>query len=145
MGRYKKFNSTEQKKALHRSMGEAIENMIEEIKKPVDKELSGSARKAELQAIKQTAVDCKTLIRERDELGELIQQAYADQGALWDDEEDDEPKVKAAPDPNATKRKQGRPRKGEEVNPPKPEPPKISFSKKDEDFSAGFAEEFADD
>ena len=30
-------------------MEEAIDNMIEEIKKPVDPEINGSARKAELQ------------------------------------------------------------------------------------------------
>ena len=38
-----------------KSMETAIDNMIEEIKKPVDPEINGSARKAELQSIKQTA------------------------------------------------------------------------------------------
>ena len=42
----------------------AINNMIEEVKKPVDPDISGSARKAELQSIKQTATDCKELIIE---------------------------------------------------------------------------------
>ena len=42
--------------------------MIEEIKKPVDKEINGSARKAELQSIKQTAIDCKELLVERQRL-----------------------------------------------------------------------------
>ena len=46
------------------SMAVAINNMIEEVKKPVDPEAGGSARKAELQAVKQTAVDCKELIIE---------------------------------------------------------------------------------
>ena len=46
----------------------AINNMIEEVKKPVDPDISGSARKAELQSIKQTATDCKELIIERQRL-----------------------------------------------------------------------------
>ena len=50
----------------------AIENMIVEIQKPVDQELSGSQRKAELQSIKQTAVDAKELIVERQRLQQLI-------------------------------------------------------------------------
>lgn len=50
----------------------AIENMIMEIQKPVDQELSGSQRKAELQSIKQTAVDAKELIIERERLEQLI-------------------------------------------------------------------------
>ena len=50
----------------------AIENMILEIQKPVDQELSGSQRKAELQSIKQTAVDAKELIIERERLEQLI-------------------------------------------------------------------------
>ena len=50
----------------------AINNMIEEIKKPVDQELSVSQRKAELQSIKQTAVDARELIQERQRIEELI-------------------------------------------------------------------------
>lgn len=50
----------------------AIDNMINEIQKPVDQELSGSQRKAELQAIKITAVDAKELIIERERLLKLI-------------------------------------------------------------------------
>lgn len=46
--------------------------MIEEIKKPVDQELSGSQRKAELQSIKQTAVDARELLQERQRLEEMI-------------------------------------------------------------------------
>ena len=53
-------------------MAIAIDNMIEEIKKPVDPEVNGSARKAELQSIKQTAVDCKELIVERQRLEQLV-------------------------------------------------------------------------
>ena len=54
------------------SMEEAIDNMIEEIKKPVDPEINGSARKAELQSIKQTATDCKELLIERQRLEQMI-------------------------------------------------------------------------
>ena len=55
-----------------KSMEEAIDNMIEEIKKPVDPEINGSARKAELQSIKQTATDCKELIIERQRLEQMV-------------------------------------------------------------------------
>lgn len=54
------------------SMEIAIENMIEEVKKPVDPEINGSARKAELQSIKQTATDCKELIIERQRLAQMV-------------------------------------------------------------------------
>jgi hypothetical protein len=50
----------------------AINNMIEEVKKPVDPEINGSARKAELQSIKQTASDCKELIIERQRLEQMV-------------------------------------------------------------------------
>jgi hypothetical protein len=50
----------------------AIDNMIEEVKKPVDPEINGSARKAELQSIKQTATDCKELIIERQRLEQMV-------------------------------------------------------------------------
>ena len=53
-------------------MESAINNMIEEIKKPVDKELSGSQRKAELQSIKQTAVDARELLQERQRIEEMV-------------------------------------------------------------------------
>jgi len=54
------------------SMQVAIDNMIDEIKKPVDPEAGGSARKAELQSIKQTAIDCKELIIERQKLEQMV-------------------------------------------------------------------------
>ena len=54
------------------SMEIAIDNMIEEIKKPVDPDINGSARKAELQSIKQTATDCKELIIERQRLAQMV-------------------------------------------------------------------------
>ena len=54
------------------SMEVAIDNMIDEIKKPVDPDINGSARKAELQSIKQTATDCKELLIERQRLEQMI-------------------------------------------------------------------------
>jgi hypothetical protein len=54
------------------SMETAINNMIDEVKKPVDPDINGSARKAELQSIKQTATDCKELIVERQRLEQMI-------------------------------------------------------------------------
>lgn len=53
-------------------MEDAIDNMIEEVKKPVDPDINGSARKAELQSIKQTATDCKELIIERQRLEQMV-------------------------------------------------------------------------
>ena len=46
--------------------------MIDEVKKPVDPEAGGAARKAELQSIKQTATDCKELLVERQRLEQMI-------------------------------------------------------------------------
>ena len=68
----KKFTTIEAAKRLMSSMEVAINNMIDEIKKPVDPEINGSARKAELQSIKQTATDCKELIVERQRLEQMI-------------------------------------------------------------------------
>ena len=56
------------------SMEIAINNMIEEIKKPVDGELSGSQRKAELQSIKQTAIDAKELLIEYQRLEQMVKE-----------------------------------------------------------------------
>tara|TARA_R110000772_G_scaffold159379_1_gene270557 strand:- start:136 stop:426 length:291 start_codon:yes stop_codon:yes gene_type:complete len=67
-----KFTTIGASKRLMSSMEIAIENMIEEIKKPVDPEINGSARKAELQSIKQTATDCKELIIERQRLSQMV-------------------------------------------------------------------------
>ena len=68
----KKFTTLEASKRLMDCMAIAIDNMIEEVKKPVDQEITGSARKAELQSIKQTAVDAKELIIERQRLELMI-------------------------------------------------------------------------
>jgi hypothetical protein len=67
-----KFTTINAAKRLMSSMEVAIDNMIDEIKKPVDPEINGSARKAELQSIKQTATDCKELIVERQRLEQMI-------------------------------------------------------------------------
>jgi len=67
-----KFTTVSAAKRLMQSMELAIDNMIDEIKKPVDPEINGSARKAELQSIKQTATDCKELIIERQRLEQMI-------------------------------------------------------------------------
>jgi hypothetical protein len=67
-----KFTTIGASRRLMSSMEIAIENMIEEIKKPVDPEINGSARKAELQSIKQTATDCKELIIERQRLSQMV-------------------------------------------------------------------------
>ena len=56
------------------SMEIAINNMIEEVKRPVDPEAGGSARKAELQSIKQTAIDCKELLVERQKLEQMVKE-----------------------------------------------------------------------
>ena len=68
----KKFTTIEAAQRLMVSMEVAINNMIEEIRKPVDPEVNGSARKAELQSIKQTATDCKELIVDRQRLEQMI-------------------------------------------------------------------------
>jgi hypothetical protein len=67
-----KFTTISASQRLMKSMEEAIDNMIEEIKKPVDPDINGSARKAELQSIKQTATDCKELIIERQRLDQMV-------------------------------------------------------------------------
>ena len=68
----KKFTTIDAAEKLMHSMEIAINNMIEEIKKPVDPEINGSARKAELQSIKQTAVDAKDLLVERQKLEQMV-------------------------------------------------------------------------
>jgi hypothetical protein len=67
-----KFTTISAAERLLQSMEVAINNMIEEVKKPVDPEAGGSARKAELQSIKQTAIDCKELLVERQRLEQMV-------------------------------------------------------------------------
>jgi hypothetical protein len=72
MSRQVNFTTVDAAKRLMKSMEIAINNMIDEVKKPVDPEAGGSARKAELQSIKQTAVDCRELLLERQRLEEMV-------------------------------------------------------------------------
>ena len=67
-----KFTTIDASIRLMESMEDAINNMIAEVRKPIDQEISGSARKAELQSVKQTAIDCKELIIERQKLSQMI-------------------------------------------------------------------------
>jgi hypothetical protein len=67
-----KFTTMDAATRLMRSMEKAIDNMIDEVRKPVDPDINGSARKAELQSIKQTATDCKELLIERQRLEQMI-------------------------------------------------------------------------
>ena len=69
-----KFTTISASERLMESMEVAINNMIEEVKKPVDPEAGGSARKAELQSIKQTAIDCKELLVERQKLEQMVKE-----------------------------------------------------------------------
>lgn len=80
MSRQPKFTTAEAAKRLMVSMEIAINNMIDEVKRPVDPEAGGSARKAELQSIKQTAVDCKELLVERQRLEEIVNDMESNQG-----------------------------------------------------------------
>ena len=73
-----KFTTISAATRLMKSMEIAIDNMIDEIKKPVDPEINGSARKAELQSIKQTATDCKELLIERQRLEQMIKDLKSD-------------------------------------------------------------------
>jgi len=59
------------------AMEVAIRNMTAEVKKPVDPDLTGSGRKAELQAIKETALACKEMIVERQKLQQLISDMHS--------------------------------------------------------------------
>jgi len=72
MSRKPEFRTIEASKRLMDSMAIAINNMIEEVKRPVDPEAGGTARKAELQSIKQTATDCKELLIERQRLEQMV-------------------------------------------------------------------------
>jgi len=74
MSKKSKFNTVEASTRLLSSMEVAINNMIDEIKKPVDSELSGSQRKAELQSIKQTATDAKELLIEYQRLEQMVRE-----------------------------------------------------------------------
>jgi hypothetical protein len=74
MSKKVQFSTLDAANRLMQSMEIAIDNMITEIKKPVDPDLSGSQRKAELQSIKQTAVDARELLQERQRLEILVKE-----------------------------------------------------------------------
>ena len=80
MGR-KKFTSLDAAQRLMGAMEIAINNMIEEVKKPVDPDLNGSGLKAELQSIKQTATDARELLQERQRLEDMIR-SLKDSGGM---------------------------------------------------------------
>jgi len=82
----KKFSTVDAAVRLMDAMAIAIDNMIEEVKKPVDPEINGSARKAELQSVKQTAVDCKDLIRERQSLEYMVKE-FNENGEIEEDKD----------------------------------------------------------
>jgi hypothetical protein len=67
-----KFTTAQAARNLIEAMEQAIHNMTEELKKPVDPELTGAARKSELSALRDTALACKELIVERQKLEQLI-------------------------------------------------------------------------
>lgn len=77
MSRQAKFTTVEAAQRLMKSMEIAINNMIDEVKRPVDPEAGGSARKAELQSIKQTAVDCRELLVERQRLEQMVKDLHS--------------------------------------------------------------------
>lgn len=82
----KAFKTVDAAVRLMDSMTVAIDNMIEEVKKPVDPEINGSARKAELQSIKQTAVDCKELILEMQRLEQFVKD-LSENGSIEEDKD----------------------------------------------------------
>lgn len=82
----KSFKTVDAAVRLMDAMAIAIDNMIEEVKRPVDQEVNGSARKAELQSVKQTAVDCKELIRERQSLEQMVKE-LSENGQIEEDKD----------------------------------------------------------
>lgn len=81
-----KFTTKQAAIDLLESTEVAINNMIAEIRKPVDPELTGSQRKAELQSIKQTAVDAKEMLQIRQQLEEMIRSL--DEGNMIEEQKD---------------------------------------------------------
>lgn len=76
MGRPRKIKFTTQRAIEDwiSATEDAIQNMIEEIKKKPDQELSGSQRKNDLAAIKETAINCKELITEREKMERMLKE-----------------------------------------------------------------------
>lgn len=80
MSKRVKFTTKQAAIDLLESTEVAIQNMIAEIRKPVDPDLTGSQRKAELQSIKQTAVDAKEMLQIRQQLEEMIKSLESGNG-----------------------------------------------------------------
>jgi cell shape-determining protein MreC len=74
MGRKKIFSSVRAGEDLLEAMAEAIRNITEEIKRPIDTEQTGSGRRAELKSIKESALDAKELITEYQKLETMIRE-----------------------------------------------------------------------
>tara|TARA_R110000796_G_scaffold45496_4_gene110050 strand:+ start:3048 stop:3344 length:297 start_codon:yes stop_codon:yes gene_type:complete len=74
MGRKKIFSSVRAGEDLLEAMAEAIRNITEEIKRPIDIEQTGSGRRAELKSIKESALDAKELITEYQKLETMIKE-----------------------------------------------------------------------
>src|SRR6056300_973164 len=74
MGRKRLFSSVRAGEELLDAMAQAIRNITEEIKKPVDSDLTGSGRRAELKSIKESALDAKELITEYQKLETMIKE-----------------------------------------------------------------------
>ena len=77
MGRPKKieqkFTSADATSRWIAAVETAINNMIEEVAKKPDDTISGSARKAEMQTIRDTALACKELILEREKMMNIME------------------------------------------------------------------------
>ncbi len=69
--KYKQANAIEK---LQKAIESAIENTTLEVERGVDPETKGSARKAELQSIKQAAVDARELIVEHQRLTTMLEE-----------------------------------------------------------------------
>jgi len=74
MGRKKIFSSVRAGEELLEAMAEAIRNITEEIKRPIDTDQTGSGRRAELKSIKESALDAKELITEYQKLETMIKE-----------------------------------------------------------------------
>lgn len=69
---------------MRESVAYALSNLISEIRKPVDEELSGSARKAELQSIAIATTDARDMLKTLQELDEMIK-TIGEGGGIEDD------------------------------------------------------------
>ncbi len=73
-GRPIKFKEVDAIKKLQKPIESAIENTTSEVARGVDPETTGSARKAELQSIKQAALDARELIVEHQKLTTMLEE-----------------------------------------------------------------------